>query len=61
MFELYLDTADAKQVARFNTCLPIKGVTTNPSIIAITNLNKEKNVIKIQNQFLVKPKRHKAR
>jgi fructose-6-phosphate aldolase 1 len=34
MFELYLDTADAKQVARFNSCLPIKGVTTNPSIIA---------------------------
>lgn len=34
MFELYLDTADAKHVARFNACLPIKGVTTNPSIVA---------------------------
>jgi len=34
MFELYLDTADAKQVARFNACLPIKGITTNPSILA---------------------------
>lgn len=33
MIELYLDTADAEQVARFATCLPIKGVTTNPSIL----------------------------
>ena len=38
MFELYLDTADAKQVARFNACLPIKGVTTNPSILAKSGL-----------------------
>jgi len=34
MLELYLDTADARQVARFNACLPIRGVTTNPSILA---------------------------
>jgi len=34
MIELYLDTADIKQVARFNECLPLKGVTTNPSILA---------------------------
>jgi fructose-6-phosphate aldolase 1 len=34
MIELYLDTVDIEQVARFNTCLPIKGVTTNPSILA---------------------------
>ncbi len=34
MLELYLDTADVKQVARFQHCLPIKGVTTNPSILA---------------------------
>ncbi len=34
MIELYLDTADLEQVARFNTCLPLKGVTTNPSIVA---------------------------
>jgi fructose-6-phosphate aldolase 1 len=30
MMELYLDTADVEQVARFNACLPVKGVTTNP-------------------------------
>jgi len=34
MIELYLDTVDAEQVARFNQCLPVKGVTTNPSILA---------------------------
>lgn len=34
MFELYLDTADVTQVARFNQCLPLRGVTTNPSIVA---------------------------
>jgi len=34
MFEFYLDTADAGQVARFHRCLPLKGVTTNPTILA---------------------------
>ena len=34
MIELYLDTVDVEQVARFNACLPIKGITTNPSILA---------------------------
>lgn len=34
MIELYLDTVDAKQIYRFNACLPIKGVTTNPTILA---------------------------
>ena len=34
MIELYLDTVDVVQVRRFNACLPIKGVTTNPSILA---------------------------
>jgi len=32
--ELYLDTVDVEQVNRLNQCLPIKGVTTNPSILA---------------------------
>ncbi len=34
MIELYLDTVDLKQVSRLNACLPLKGVTTNPSILA---------------------------
>jgi fructose-6-phosphate aldolase 1 len=34
MIELYLDTADVEQVARLNACLPLRGVTTNPSILA---------------------------
>lgn len=34
MIELYLDSVDVKQVSRLNACLPLKGVTTNPSILA---------------------------
>ncbi|MCF6204203.1 MAG: fructose-6-phosphate aldolase [Methylococcaceae bacterium] len=34
MIELYLDTVDINQVSRLNACLPLKGVTTNPSILA---------------------------
>jgi TalC/MipB family fructose-6-phosphate aldolase len=37
MFELYLDTADTGQISRFNACLPLRGITTNPSILARTN------------------------
>lgn len=32
--ELYLDTADIEEIKRLATILPIKGVTTNPSIVA---------------------------
>ena len=32
--ELYLDTADLGHIARLNKCLPLKGVTTNPTILA---------------------------
>lgn len=34
MIELYLDTADVEQVKRFERCLPLTGITTNPSILA---------------------------
>lgn len=34
MFELYLDSADADQITRFGRCLPLRGITTNPSILA---------------------------
>lgn len=34
MIELYLDTADIEQAKRFNQCLPLTGITTNPSILA---------------------------
>lgn len=34
MFELYLDTADIDQINRFSACLPVRGITTNPSILA---------------------------
>lgn len=38
MFELYLDSADLEQIARFNDCLPLAGVTTNPSILAAAGI-----------------------
>ncbi len=38
MIELYLDTVDIEQISRFNSCLPIKGVTTNPTILANAGL-----------------------
>lgn len=38
MLELYLDSADVEQIARFHACLPIKGITTNPSILAKANI-----------------------
>jgi len=34
MIELYLDSVDVAQVSRLNSCLPVCGVTTNPSILA---------------------------
>ncbi len=34
MFELYLDSADIEQIACFKQFLPLKGITTNPSILA---------------------------
>ncbi len=38
MFELYLDSADALQIANLNQSLPVFGVTTNPSILAKAGL-----------------------
>ncbi len=34
MFELYLDSADINQISKLHEALPLKGVTTNPSILA---------------------------
>jgi len=34
MIELYIDSVDVEQVSRLNTCLPVRGVTTNPSILS---------------------------
>ncbi|MDO8937782.1 MAG: fructose-6-phosphate aldolase [Methylicorpusculum sp.] len=38
MLEFYLDTADVDAVTRFHKCLPVRGVTTNPSILAKAGL-----------------------
>ena len=34
MLELYLDSANVEQIRHFHSCLPIKGITTNPTILA---------------------------
>ncbi|MBY6195592.1 fructose-6-phosphate aldolase [Vibrio hangzhouensis] len=34
MIELYLDTANVAETERFHRCFPLKGVTTNPTIVA---------------------------
>ena len=36
--ELFLDTADIKEIKKLNEVLTIDGVTTNPSILAKTNI-----------------------
>ena len=38
MFELYLDSANLEQINRLNQCLPLTGITTNPSILAQTKI-----------------------
>lgn len=38
MFELYLDSADIEKIARLSDCLPLTGVTTNPSILASSGI-----------------------
>lgn len=42
MLELYLDTTDVAEVARFNAYLPIRGITTNPTILAKSGLSLKK-------------------
>ncbi|MBY5944097.1 fructose-6-phosphate aldolase [Photobacterium rosenbergii] len=34
MIEYYLDTADLAEIKRFSHCLPLRGITTNPSILS---------------------------
>ncbi|MDR9403763.1 MAG: transaldolase family protein [Halothece sp. Uz-M2-17] len=34
MIEIYLDTADVEQVKRLAKCIPLQGITTNPTILA---------------------------
>ncbi len=44
MFELYLDTTNTVQLERFNKALPLKGITTNPTIIAKSGLGLKENL-----------------
>lgn len=38
MLELYLDSADIDEISRIAQCLPLYGVTTNPSILAAAQI-----------------------
>lgn len=49
MIELYLDTADTEQVARLQQCFPLKGITTNPSILANSNKGLNETLLKMSN------------
>ncbi len=44
MFELYLDTTDIVQLTRFNKALPLKGITTNPTILAKSGRGLKENL-----------------
>ena len=58
MIELYLDTADVKQTKRFNQCLPLKGITTNPSILAKSNQGLKKTLQGMQQALGGTPRFH---
>ena len=38
MIEIYLDSVDSQQISRLNACMPLRGITTNPSILAKAGL-----------------------
>ncbi len=58
MIELYLDTADINQVIRFNECLPLKGVTTNPSILANSKTGLRQFLVHLTEIMGEKPRIH---
>lgn len=58
MIELYLDTADAAEVKRFNQCLPLKGVTTNPSILAKSKQGLNETLMGMQDALGGTPRFH---
>ncbi len=58
MIELYLDTADTTEVKRFNQCLPLKGVTTNPSILAKSTQGLNETLAGMQEVLGGKPRFH---
>lgn len=58
MIEIYLDTADVGQVARFNQCFPLKGVTTNPTILAKAGAGLRGTLEALQNAMGGSPRFH---
>jgi len=58
MIELYLDTADVEEVKRFDSCLPLKGVTTNPSILAKSKQGLNETLKSMSEAFSTTPRFH---
>lgn len=58
MIELYLDTADVEQVKRFSRCLPLKGVTTNPTILAKSQQGLNQTLRDLQHALTGTPRFH---
>ncbi|CAH0528753.1 fructose-6-phosphate aldolase [Vibrio hippocampi] len=58
MIELYLDTADVAQTKRFNQCLPLQGITTNPTILAKSKQGLNETLKEMQDALGGKPRFH---
>ncbi|MDG3085919.1 fructose-6-phosphate aldolase [Vibrio hannami] len=58
MIELYLDTADVEQTKRFNQCLPLKGITTNPTILAQSGKGLNETLANMQSVLGETPRFH---
>lgn len=58
MIELYLDTADIEQAKHLKKCLPLKGITTNPTILAKSKQGLNETLKGMQNALGGKPRFH---
>ncbi|MDE1211842.1 transaldolase family protein, partial [Vibrio aestuarianus] len=58
MIELYLDTADVAQVRRFSKSLPLKGITTNPTILAKSKSGLKETLAEMQVALGGQPRFH---
>lgn len=58
MIELYLDTADVEQTRRFSQCLPLRGITTNPTILARSGTGLQQTLAAMQQVLPDTPRFH---
>jgi fructose-6-phosphate aldolase 1 len=58
MLEIYLDSADVQQISRFQAFLPIRGITTNPSILAKAKIGVKPLLFEVSTVFTEQPRFH---